>query len=132
MEKMMTGYQYGDDGRFIGPYQFPDNKDKTTVHLPPNTTLSEPPKDIATGQAAFFDAATDSWLVLTFDDPIAKLQAEHAAAIKKADDERLAALKAEAERLELERLEAQRLAELEQAATEAQTPATEAANVTAS
>lgn len=132
MEQMMTGYQYGDDGRFIGPYKFPDNKDKAVVHLPPTTTLTEPPKDIATGQAAFFDVATGLWVVRTFDDPIARLQAEHAAAMKKADDERLAALKAEADRLELERLEAQRLAELEQAATEAQTPATEAANVTAS
>lgn len=132
MEKMITGYQYGDDFRFTGPYRFPDNKDKAEVHLPPATTLKEPPKDIATSHAAFFDEATDSWVVRSFEDPIAKLQAEHAAAMKKADDERLAALQAEAERLQAQHLEEQRLAELEQAATEAQTPATEAANVSAS
>lgn len=132
MEKMITGYQYGDDFRFAGPYKFPDNKDQEAVHLPPATTLKEPPKNLAPGMAAFFDEATDSWVVRVFDDPIAKLQAEHAAAMKKADDERLAALQAEAERLQAQRLEEQRLAELEQAATEAQTPATEDSNVSAS
>lgn len=122
MEKMITGYHYGEDGRFVGSYQFPDNKDKKAVHLPPRTTLQAPPEVVLDGHAAFFDAATDAWVVRTFEDPIAKLQAEHAAAMKKADDERLAALQAEAERL----------AALEQAATETKTPATGGANVSAS
>ncbi len=127
MEKLITGYQYGDDFRYIGPYQFPDNQDKEAVHWPPRTTMQVPPEVTTAGQAVFFDQATGAWVVRSFEDPIAKLQAEHAAAMKKADDERLAALQAEAERLQ-----AQRLIELDQAATEAQTPAREAANVSAS
>lgn len=127
MEDMITGYQYGDDFRFTGPYPFPNNKDQEAVRLPPRTTLQAPPEVTAAGQAVFFDQATGTWVIRSFEDPIAKLQAEHAAAMKKADDERLAALQAEAERLQ-----AQHSADLEQSATEAQTPTTEASNVSAS
>lgn len=112
MEKLITGYQYGDDFRFTGPYKFPNNEDQEAVHLPPHTTLKAPPEVTNTGEAAFFDVAADSWIVRTFEDPIARLQAEHAAAMKKAEDERLAAL--------------------EQSATEMQPPEKEASNVSAS
>lgn len=127
MEDLITGYQYGDDFRFAGPYAFPNNKDQEAVHLPPRTTLQVPPELTAAGQAVFFDETTGAWVVRSFEDPIAKLQAEHAAAMKNADDEHLAALQAEAQRLE-----AQRLAELEQVATETQPAVTEAVNVAAS
>lgn len=44
MEKMITGYQYSPaDGRFIGEYEFPNNKDQEEIHVPPNTTMEAPP-----------------------------------------------------------------------------------------
>jgi hypothetical protein len=40
----ITGYQYSPkDGKYIGVYVFPNNMDKEEIHLPPFTTLIEPP-----------------------------------------------------------------------------------------
>lgn len=63
MENLITGYQYGDDFSFIGPYPFYDNLDQDGAHLPPRTTLIAPPADIPPGHEAAFDVATDAWII---------------------------------------------------------------------
>lgn len=57
----LTGYQYGDSGQFIGPYQFEKNKDKEEVHLPPRTTLTAPPSALAVDEEVWFDG--EDWAV---------------------------------------------------------------------
>ncbi|MFZ6687495.1 hypothetical protein ACO0K0_07085 [Undibacterium sp. SXout11W] len=57
----MTGYQWGDDGQFIGLYPFPNNNDKEEVHLPPRTTLTAPPNELAVDEEAFWDG--EQWLL---------------------------------------------------------------------
>lgn len=60
---MITGYQWGDTGAFIGIYEFPNNLDQNKIHMPPKTTLIEPPSGIASGQEAAWDVATGAWIV---------------------------------------------------------------------
>lgn len=52
---MITGYQYGDDGQFIGKYRFEKNRDKEEIHCPPCTTLQPPPTDLPVDEEAYFD-----------------------------------------------------------------------------
>jgi len=49
----ITGYQYGDKNQYIGEYQFPNNLDQDSIHMPLNTTLIEPP--VEAGKQAFWD-----------------------------------------------------------------------------
>lgn len=53
-----TGYQWGDDGSYIGTYAFDSVGD--TPHLPPRTTLVPPPA-CAPGTEAAWDGA--DWVV---------------------------------------------------------------------
>ena len=63
MADNITGYQWGDDGSYIGPYTFPNNGDQEAVHLPPRTTLTPPPADIPAGHEAAMDVATGAWVI---------------------------------------------------------------------
>jgi hypothetical protein len=58
IEELVTGYQYGDSGKFIGIYKFPNNKDKEEIHVPPFTTLTPPPSNIPKGLSAYFRKGT--------------------------------------------------------------------------
>ena len=60
----ITGYQWGDGGRYIGPYDFPNNTDKEHIHLPPRTTLKEPPADVPAGHMIVWDAGHDDWALV--------------------------------------------------------------------
>lgn len=43
-EEYITGYQWSCvNNKFIGEYNFPNNKDKEEIHMPPFTTLKKPP-----------------------------------------------------------------------------------------
>ncbi len=53
-EQMITGYQYGANGAFIGVYIFHKNLDKEEIHMPPNTTLIEP-LVVTIGKEAFWN-----------------------------------------------------------------------------
>ncbi|MEB0137988.1 MULTISPECIES: hypothetical protein [unclassified Undibacterium] len=53
----VTGYQWGDDGGYIGPYQFEKNRDKPEIHLPPRTTLLAPPGDLPVDLEAAWDGS---------------------------------------------------------------------------
>lgn len=57
--KLITGYQYGDQNKLIGEYQFPMNLDSDQIHLPPNTTLKKPPQE--DGKTAYF--IDDNWVL---------------------------------------------------------------------
>lgn len=59
----ITGYQWGDDLRFIGPYTFDNNGDKEEIHLPPRTTLIEPPQNLPVDQEAAWEAGRSRWIV---------------------------------------------------------------------
>lgn len=61
MNDFITGYQWGDDGSYIGTYQFPDNKDQVAVYLPPNTTLTPPPSVILAGYEAAINSDKVTW-----------------------------------------------------------------------
>jgi len=54
--EFVTGYCYLTDGMYIGPYTFPNNKDKLEVHWPPMVAPVAPPPAPA-GQAAFWTGA---------------------------------------------------------------------------
>ncbi len=44
-EELILGYQWSPGtGRFMCQYRFPNNKDKDEIHMPPFTTLIEPPE----------------------------------------------------------------------------------------
>lgn len=58
----ITGYQWGEAMRFIGPYTFPHNGDAENIHMPPNTTLIAPPPT-GPGQFAEWDAEGGTWLL---------------------------------------------------------------------
>lgn len=58
---IVTGYQYGDHGHFIGEYQFEKNLDKEEVHCPPRTTLLAPPTDLPVDRETYFDG--EQWQV---------------------------------------------------------------------
>jgi len=55
MEKLITGYQYNEDGFFIGIYKFHKNLDKDEIHLPHNTTLTPIPEGLEDGQVVKWD-----------------------------------------------------------------------------
>jgi hypothetical protein len=57
----ITGYQWGDDNRFIGTYVFPNNQDKEDIHLPPNTTLIAPPTEYPVGSVPCWNG--ESWVI---------------------------------------------------------------------
>lgn len=61
MENILTGYQWGEDGSYIGPYSFHNNLDKEEVHLPPNTTLVPPPMVTESFKEAAWDG--EKWFV---------------------------------------------------------------------
>ena len=61
MKKLIIGYQWGDDGTYIGPYTFQNNRDKKDIHLPPRTTLTPPPEQIAVDEEAAWDG--EQWVV---------------------------------------------------------------------
>lgn len=63
MEEMLKGYQWMENKTFGCVYYFPNNKDKEAIHLPPNTTLKEPPSDIPAGQEAFWTGS--DWALRT-------------------------------------------------------------------
>lgn len=81
MDATVIGYQYGDDLSYIGTYAFPNNLDRASIHLPPRTTLIQPPIGLPAGQEAYFDEAQQAWLVRAEDlswmgsDSLAKMQA---------------------------------------------------------
>ena len=60
LPEIITGYQYGVGNVFIGPYHFSKNLDQETLHLPPNTTLIEPPA-IPDGKLAVWDSS--GWIL---------------------------------------------------------------------
>lgn len=67
-ETMLKGYQWSPvDGRFIGEYEFPDNKDRVEVHLPPLTTLTAPPTDVPCGCCVFWREG--AWVIENSPDP---------------------------------------------------------------
>ena len=53
MQTFVTGYQYGTRNQFVGEYKFETHAD-FEPHMPPNTVLVEPPKDIPDGQEAIW------------------------------------------------------------------------------
>lgn len=55
----VTGYQWGDNGAYIGPYVFDVVGD--VPHVPPNTTIVAPPSAMAAGKEAAWDGA--AWVV---------------------------------------------------------------------
>jgi hypothetical protein len=63
MPEKVTGYQWGDDNRFIGVYTFDNNADKEEIHLPPRTTLSAPPDGLAADEEAAWDEHQRAWIV---------------------------------------------------------------------
>jgi hypothetical protein len=52
---LITGYQYGDHGTYIGTYSFQKNRDSEQVHCPPFTTLLAPPTNLAPDEETYFD-----------------------------------------------------------------------------
>lgn len=61
MTEMITGYQWGDDGHYIGVYEFPNNLDKEEIALPPRTTLLAPPVVTEPFKEAAWDGT--QWIV---------------------------------------------------------------------
>lgn len=59
----ITGYQWGDDSRFIGIYTFDNNADKEEIHLPPRTTLEAPPVGMAVDEEAAWSERLGHWIV---------------------------------------------------------------------
>jgi hypothetical protein len=59
----ITGHQWGDDMRYIGAYEFPNNLDKEEIHLPPRTTLLEPPMGLPVDQEAAWFERGQRWIV---------------------------------------------------------------------
>ena len=54
MQTFVTGYQYGDRKQFLGQYVF-ETHGEFEPHIPPNTTLVAPPKNIPEGKEAIWD-----------------------------------------------------------------------------
>ena len=52
---ILIGYQYNDNGAFIGAYAFEKNGDTEAVYLPRNITLLMPPDNVAIDQEVYFD-----------------------------------------------------------------------------
>ncbi|PRC90978.1 hypothetical protein [Solimicrobium silvestre] len=64
---LITGYQYGDYGNFIGEYQFEKNRDKEEIHCPPRTTLIPPPTDLPADKETVFDG--EKWIIRNLEMP---------------------------------------------------------------
>ena len=60
-EYYINGYQWGAYGQFIGEYIFPANKDQYDIHMPPNTTLIEPPRNLPVDKEAAWDG--EKWII---------------------------------------------------------------------
>lgn len=61
-EEMVVGYQFNPvNGEFMGEYRFPNNKDKDSIHVPPNTTLTPPPSESSQGERPFWDG--EQWVL---------------------------------------------------------------------
>ena len=60
MEISTTGYQWGAHMQYIGTYQILHQEDQP-IHMPPNTTLIEPPT-IPEGQEAIWSG--ESWALV--------------------------------------------------------------------
>ena len=60
-EYYIKGYQWGAYGQFTGEYTFPANKDRYDIHMPPNTTLIEPPRNLPVDQEAAWNGV--GWIV---------------------------------------------------------------------
>lgn len=82
MEKIITGYQYGDENQFIGEYKFENNLDKETIHLPPRTVLVAPP-EITEGMRAIWNGK--KWSLE--EDPYIKAEKERIEALEKMMEE---------------------------------------------
>jgi len=60
-EQTVTGYQWGDDLSYIGPYEFPIPP-TGVPHVPPRTTLTIPPA-APEGYEAAMDLSSGEWFV---------------------------------------------------------------------
>ena len=60
MEISTTGYQWGAHMQYIGTYQILHQEDQP-IHIPPNTTLVEPPI-VPVGQEAIWDG--EDWALV--------------------------------------------------------------------
>jgi hypothetical protein len=60
-EQTVTGYQWGDDLSYIGPYEFPIPP-TGVPHVPPRTTLTPPPTP-PEGYEAAMDVASGEWVI---------------------------------------------------------------------
>jgi len=65
----VTGYQWGEGFRYIGPYTFEKNGDQEAIHMPPNTTLIEPP-EVPPGKYAVWMEAREQWVLHDIPMPI--------------------------------------------------------------
>lgn len=64
-EKIITGYQWGEFNQYIGPYEFPSEKEGNDIKLAPRTTLIAPPSDIPEGkEAAWYN---NNWIIRDID-----------------------------------------------------------------
>jgi hypothetical protein len=62
-EEFILGYQWSPEtGEYLSEYKFPNNKDKDDIHVPPYTTLVEPPPCPA-GYVLFWDAGISDWRI---------------------------------------------------------------------
>jgi hypothetical protein len=62
MQTFVTGYQYGNRNQFVGQYVFETHAD-FEPHIPPNTVLVDPPKNIPEGQEAIWMG--EQWILQT-------------------------------------------------------------------
>lgn len=62
MQEYITGYYYGNNYQYIGPFTFHNNLDKEEVHVPPMVTLVKPPEstDIL---CPFWNPETKAWVL---------------------------------------------------------------------
>jgi hypothetical protein len=60
-EEFILGYQWSPEtGEYLSGYKFPNNKDKVDIHLPPYTTLIEPPV-CPKGYTLFWESDINDW-----------------------------------------------------------------------
>lgn len=59
--ELITGYQWGHENRYIGPYEFENNMDQDAVHLPRNTTLEAPPSEAPAEHFVVWESARARW-----------------------------------------------------------------------
>lgn len=61
-ELILTAWQYGPTGKYIGEFKFHNNLDSMSVHLPMNTVLVEP--KLREDQDAFWDDLLKQWVLV--------------------------------------------------------------------